>query len=142
MEAQERGWSFRDDRFVCDECVKDEFLKEVVRDSATEEECSFCDRLAEEPIAAPVDYVMEHVGAAFYSVYTDPVHVAGYCSQEGGYLVATREVDDAVEGILDDSILSEIGGEAELEDRIECPVEERCPRGVDELPLELGVRHL
>ena len=41
--------------YVCDECVSDEALKEFVRDHAEATECSFCDRSADEPIAADTD---------------------------------------------------------------------------------------
>ncbi len=43
---------------------------------------------------------MEAIGAAFYSVYTDPVHVASYNSREGGYLVPTTDTHDAVHGLF------------------------------------------
>lgn len=100
MEEQERGWSSCEDKFVCDKCVRDEFLQNLVKSEALAESCDFCDRQADEPIAAPADTVMEVVGAAFYSVYTDPVHVASYNSREGGYLVPTTDTDDAVEGLF------------------------------------------
>ena len=100
MEEQERGWSSCDDKFVCDECVHDEFLQDIVRSHLESDTCDFCGRTEGEPIAAPADSVLEAVCTAFYSVYTDPVHVAGYSSQEGGYLVPTLEIYDAVEGLL------------------------------------------
>ena len=86
MEEQERGWSSCDGKFVCEECVGDEFLQDLVTSAVAAEECDFCDRREAELIAAPADSVMEVIGAAFYAIYTDPVHVSFYCSQEGGYL--------------------------------------------------------
>ncbi|MGH9893777.1 MAG: HEPN-associated N-terminal domain-containing protein, partial [bacterium] len=68
--------------------------------SACSESCDYCGRSANEPIAAPADDVMEPIGAAFYEVYTDPVHVAAYESAEGGYLVPTTDTADAVEGLF------------------------------------------
>lgn len=107
IEAQERSWSSCDDMYVCDECVRDEYLKCIVEFEATIDTCDFCGRSDGEPIAAPANSLMTAIAAAFYSVFTDPVHVAAYCSREGGYQVPTLDIEDAVEKLFNSQFSDE-----------------------------------
>jgi hypothetical protein len=71
IEAQERGWS-APDTFVCEQCVADDFLANVVSENASENKCSYCDKASDVPIAAPLEEIMEHVASAFFQHYAEP----------------------------------------------------------------------
>lgn len=43
MDAEARGWD-APDKFVCEECVPDLFLKEVVADNLEQDVCDYCGR--------------------------------------------------------------------------------------------------
>jgi hypothetical protein len=74
--------------FVCARCFEDDALKELITDSATEMECSYCGRKSrKKPIAAPLDLVVERIRDGFVARYEDAANGVGY---EGGeYIGAT-----------------------------------------------------
>jgi hypothetical protein len=43
MEAQEPGWSAPDD-CVCDNCAEDDYLKDLIRRTASASTCDYCGR--------------------------------------------------------------------------------------------------
>src|SRR6185437_1613873 len=71
MEVEERGWE-APEKFVCSECVEDEYLKSVVEVSAEECECSYCERTEEEAIAAPLSAVLKPVADTLNAYFSDP----------------------------------------------------------------------
>jgi hypothetical protein len=54
IEAEERGWE-APDKFVCADCVEDDYLKNVIDANASAHICNYCERQSESVIAAPVD---------------------------------------------------------------------------------------
>lgn len=62
------------DKFVCEDCVGDEFLKSVIRANATEKKCDYCGRNSEESIAAPVEVVIEPIFKTLKYHYEEPLH--------------------------------------------------------------------
>ena len=81
MEEQARGWS-DPGTFVCDQCVHDPYLAELVRDQAVERRCDYCDRRARKAIAAPASAVLDVIGRAIRIYYNDPTD-AGVPYDEG-----------------------------------------------------------
>ena len=78
IEEQERGWRSVRDKYVCAECVGDEFLQQVVADNATEARCDYCGLTSEDVtgeedglIAAPFDSVMEVIAEGIYSEWNE-----------------------------------------------------------------------
>ena len=49
MQEQEQGWSFRDGN-ICYRCLTDAYLREMVRQDASEYDCSFCGKSGLVPI--------------------------------------------------------------------------------------------
>ena len=49
------------DEFVCAECFGDQGMKDFCRAHAESENCDFCGAKASEPIASPLDEVVEHI---------------------------------------------------------------------------------
>ena len=108
MDDQERGWT-APDTFVCDECIEDEFLKDVVRKNAVEVECSYCQRVNDVAIAAPAEAVIEAVDAAIRLFYASPDHAG--VPWDGGYIVdsiGTNEVLDSLPLGCSDAFLQDV----------------------------------
>lgn len=77
IEAAERGWTAPDNKFVCSDCVGDDFLKRIVASHAVETECSYCGQSQEKAIAAPFENLMPTIASAVQYFYDDP---ASACS--------------------------------------------------------------
>lgn len=94
MEAEARGWSADDDRFVCARCVDEPYLRKLVAEKATSTTCSFCDDEGDRPIASPMNLLIETVATATLKRYAD-VDEAGTPYAEGSYIdepIGTEEV--------------------------------------------------
>lgn len=80
----------RVDGAVCTECFEDQGLVDLVEEIASEVRCDFCGRESEtEPIAAPVDDVVDYMNACVSGEYEDPGEHVGWCSGDGGWLGVT-----------------------------------------------------
>jgi hypothetical protein len=112
-EQLERGWSSVG-KYICVDCLTSPPLKEIVAENVEETHCDYCEREAEEPIAADTDVVMTHIGESFRSEYTDPANVLYYETAEGGYQGDWFHTDDLVERIGED-----IGCDGFVEDLID-----------------------
>ncbi len=88
---------------VCERCVGDEALKQFVREHLEANECSFCDRSSEQPIATDVEGVLRHISLALQRYYSDPLEVlyfdgesdSGFAGPEPEYVEDLIE-DDAL----------------------------------------------
>jgi len=94
MDAEARGWD-APDKFVCEECVPDIFLKEVVADNLEQDVCDYCGRESEEPIAASVESVMEVIAETVYFYYAAPQD-AGVPYEDGEWAVPTMDITDVM----------------------------------------------
>jgi hypothetical protein len=85
-----------DAEFVCGECFSDEGLQNFCTSYAERNECDFCGAKSSEPIAAPLDDVIDHIRSCVHEHYDDPANAGlPYESAEGGYqgtLYSTDEV--------------------------------------------------
>jgi len=71
---------------VCANCFGDPVLKRFISDQATSTTCSFCNRKARKnPIAAPLDEVVEFILEAINREFEHAVEALGWEGQEGGY---------------------------------------------------------
>ena len=72
--------------FVCGSCFGDDGLQEFCANHAESKECDFCGATSLEPIAAPIDEVIEHISRCVYEHFDDPANAGlPYESAEGGY---------------------------------------------------------
>lgn len=85
LQEQEQGWTFQPNSYVCDRCMQDDSLKDLVKSNALDCGCSFCGRKSKRKIAAPMDVVLQAVNEALNSEYMDPIDILPYESAEGGY---------------------------------------------------------
>ena len=83
----DQDWKFApDDRSVCGGCFDGDALKAFILDNAEANVCSYCGRLSQEPIAAPINSVLELIGESLYAEWGNPDDEAiPYESAEGGY---------------------------------------------------------
>ncbi|GEL20739.1 hypothetical protein PA7_45760 [Pseudonocardia asaccharolytica DSM 44247 = NBRC 16224] len=95
-EAWERGW-VSTDKYVCKDCVNDEALVRLVVDSVEDMECTYCGRLADEPIAAPLDVLTEAIVDGLSTEYEDPIEQVSYVSREGGYQMPHQDTYDLLQ---------------------------------------------
>lgn len=82
--------------YVCDECFSDYALIAYVKEHATENECDFCGRKEDRPIAAPADDVVGLIMESIRTEWTDPVEELAYDSAEGGYQGHQIEFDEVL----------------------------------------------
>lgn len=72
--------------FVCGACFGDDGMQEFCANHAERNECDFCDATGSEPIAAPLDEVIEHISRCVHIHFDDPANAGlPYESAEGGY---------------------------------------------------------
>ena len=96
MEEMEQGWSFSD-QTVCHRCLSDRFLREVVKETAGETECSFCERTSRRPIAIPFNKLMEVIAGAIFQYYDHVENESiSYNSEDGRYIGKTFDTYDLV----------------------------------------------
>jgi hypothetical protein len=88
---------------VCEQCVGDEALKQCVREHLEANECSFCDRGSEQPIATDVERVLRHISLALHRYYSDPLEVL-YFDRESESGFAGPKPDYAEDLIEDDAL--------------------------------------
>ncbi|EKD40798.1 MAG: RES protein [uncultured bacterium] len=67
---QEYSWK-APDKFVCPDCVGDDFLKEKIVQNLTAKTCGYCGKSGEEDIAAPVSAIMESIAQGLSCRFVD-----------------------------------------------------------------------
>jgi hypothetical protein len=78
--------------FVCGACFNDDGLQEFCANHAESHVCDFCGATGIEPIAAPIDDVLEHISRCVHQHFNDPDNAGlPYESAEGGYQGTTYE---------------------------------------------------
>ena len=84
IQQQEQGWSFVG-KNVCAQCFTDMAIRDFVTARTTTNECDYCGRSGEQPIAAPIDDVLELMAEGLSVEWGDAVDELPYESAEGGY---------------------------------------------------------
>jgi hypothetical protein len=84
IQQEEQGWRFIGSH-VCADCFTDEAIKEFVTGKVVENECDYCGRSADDPMAAPLDEVLDLMAEALSIEWGDAVNELPYESAEGGY---------------------------------------------------------
>lgn len=85
--------------YVCETCIEDSALQEVVQDHAISNRCDYCEREAESPIACEVSDVIERLRFAIEQEYNDPVSELPYDSEEGDYSGNTLYIAEVFEEV-------------------------------------------
>ena len=104
------------DKYVCAECFSDYAIKEFIEQNAFSEKCSYCSNESDEPIAAPLEEVIDFIREGLEMEWDNPVNCVGWESAEGGWMGARvidsyellteeiEELQDTNQNVLDDII--------------------------------------
>jgi hypothetical protein len=92
----EMGFAAPPGCYVCDRHVDDYALEALIDEKASESECSFCDRRADEAIAADTDLVLEHIARSLEHEWTDPVNVLFYDSEDDQWAGAVFDFEEVL----------------------------------------------
>lgn len=85
--------------YVCGECLRDDALSAVVEDNADSTKCDFCGKEQPEPLAAHLDYVIEHMRECIREEYTDqPADEMPY-DKEDGWLGDVFDAQDLMQEV-------------------------------------------
>ncbi len=95
-EYEERGWA-APDKYVCSNCVEDDFLKDLIRSSASKRQCDYCGKRTRELSAAPVESIMPAVASALGYFYAEPTHAG--VPYDGGWVFEPTHTADALMGV-------------------------------------------
>lgn len=87
------------DDHVCGECFNDDGIQNFIVSRAVTNECSFCDAKSDQPIAAPIDDVVDHIKACIERLYEDPINSLTYDTEEDRYFGTTYTTQDLFEEI-------------------------------------------
>lgn len=111
--------------YVCEKCVEDSALQEVVRAHAIYEECDYCGRKSKLPIAAEFSDVFERISFAVEQEYIDPAEELPYDGREGGYQGRVMDGFELLEEIGFDvrSELLRADVIRTLRDKLFCPID-------------------
>ena len=80
-EQEKQGYSATEDRFVCQYCVTDQFLAEILTAATVDRICSYCGNKT----AAHISVLLDEIVQAIREDYDHPGNELPYDGAEGGY---------------------------------------------------------
>jgi hypothetical protein len=92
IEAEDRCWRIPEG-YVCPDCVKDEYLKEIIRDNACCPECDYCGGVTDEDSASPVEEIMEPIGNTVFTWFDNPEEAGGFWDSEDNNYYGIDAID-------------------------------------------------
>jgi len=95
----ELGYSLVGEKFVCPECFEDYAIKEFIEAHASSDECSYCGKTGDEPIAAHMDDVLAYIAEGIGSEWNMPEAELPYESREGGWQGQVYDGQELIEAI-------------------------------------------
>src|SRR3984957_1070032 len=101
IQEGEQGWRFRGGN-ICFRCISDRYLKQMVKDQASEMDCDFCLRQSRKaPISIPFDSFMEVYAVALFQYYShaenEPI---AWDSEDHEYVGTTYDTWDLVKDVI------------------------------------------
>lgn len=113
-EIERRGYNPIPDKYVCQDCVDEEAIKNFVRENCESCICSYCGKREVSPIAASVENVANLIVESIRSEWLMPEDSGTpYESKEGGWLIEPTATEDVLveEGFdADEAIFEDIVG--------------------------------
>jgi len=108
--------------YVCEDCIEDSALQEFVRTHLVSGECTYCERVSENAIAANLEDVLKFMDDVISEEYDDPNEGMSYISAEGGWqgqVLEGGEIFDEIGfGLDNEQLFDEI--EAHFAGRLFC----------------------
>lgn len=96
IEWDQRGFGDPGDKYVCSLCVEDDALARWVDSAAQKQECSYCGREANRPIAAPIEGLLFEFRNGLVKEWNHAIEELPYESREGGYQGSTYTLSDVL----------------------------------------------
>ncbi len=93
MDAQGLGYS-APDTFVCDNCVSDSFLKELVRREASAHTCNYCNRHCSTNIAASSEVIMMAIYETVNTYFAEPA--TSGVPYDNNFMIEPIGIDDVL----------------------------------------------
>jgi len=113
MEIEERGFSDID-KYICADCVEDDFLKQWINENATKTtECDYCGET--HPVVLMTDLMKDVLMPTFEKYFDYAIDYLPYDGEEGGYQGITYDIDD---------ILTKFSDEISSEQLVRCDIVE------------------
>jgi len=88
IEEFDRGFKYTGEKFVCYDCIGNDYIKDYIKENATQTFCSYCKRNENKNISIHLDELLEIIMDGVKSEYDDPKNCMGWVSSEGGWLGA------------------------------------------------------
>lgn len=98
LESEERGWKDPVEKFVCPDCVDDEYLKDIIRQSAEKTQCDYCGRRTRSRSVAPILVLMGPIGSTVAYYFNEPTQ-AGVPWDEGAFVFDSTDTHDVLMSI-------------------------------------------
>lgn len=95
-EAQERGWSAAD-KYVCVDCMEDDYLKSVITGSTSSIKCDYCSSMSDEEIGAPLEVILGPIADALLAHFAEPA-AAGLPRDDGDWVGA--DITDTYDALM------------------------------------------
>lgn len=104
MEAEERGWRSAGEKWVCADCFVNAEVKEYILENLSYTTCSYCHNSSSEPMACPIDDVINFIVECIGNEYSTPENELPYESREGGWQGTTIDTWDLLDelNLVDD----------------------------------------
>ncbi|NTW88116.1 MAG: RES family NAD+ phosphorylase [Desulfobulbaceae bacterium] len=90
-ESLERGWD-APDKYVCSDCVEDDFLKDIINTNLGSRKCSYCKKGSRGFIAAPVEAILPAISSGLHYYFNDR-ESADVPWEGGGFAIDRPETD-------------------------------------------------
>ncbi|MCY4228206.1 MAG: RES domain-containing protein [Gammaproteobacteria bacterium] len=97
IESEERGWD-APEKFVCAECVEDEFLKECIQRNLDCLKCDYCGQESDNPISTLVQHILEPISGALFHYFAEPAG-AGVPRDDGEWVGNMFDTFDVLESL-------------------------------------------
>lgn len=99
-----------DNKYICQNCVNDKFLKKIIRNNLIKNECSYCEK--KNPSTC-VNKVLSEISEAIKTEWNEAIDSLSYDSSDGGWQGKTYNNNDLVELLHNEN---SIENEALIED--------------------------
>jgi len=102
-------------QYVCEACIEDADLQEVVRANVISESCDYCGLKAKTAIAAELSDVLDRIRFTLDQYYTDPANFVYWNGREGGWqghpvLETWEAIDNLGLSLANDDLQEDIVG--------------------------------
>src|SRR5258705_13481946 len=101
IDQDEQGWDYRDGTTICYRCLTDPYLRNMVKEQATQDECSFCERKSKTPNSITFNAFMEVYAGALFQYYNHAENESiAWDNEDYEYVGTTYDTWDLVKYVI------------------------------------------